>query len=156
MQQSRMINPQRQVRKATTSMRLSRRWKMLGRQLTKIVRRPSPHGYAQTAGRRLARQPASGKPAKYEFRKYASRLVFALNLISIEIVSRPRVVAMHKIDRRSTALTRKAAQRVWIKRLDKTGDQVAALEAAVRETLAWEPTWSLNDAIRHAVAFVGP
>ena len=104
----------------------------------------------------LRDNPPPESQAKYEFRKYASRLVFALNLISIEIVSRPRVVAMHKIDRRSTALTRKAAQRAWIKRLDETGDQVAALEAAVRETLAREPTWSLNDAIRHAVAFVGP
>ena len=37
-----------------------------------------------------------------------------------------------------------------------TSGQVKALKAVVRETLAREPAWSLNDAIRHAVAFVVP
>lgn len=87
----------------------------------------------------LRDNPPPESRAKCEFRKYAERVMFALNLISIEMTSRPRVVAMRKIDRRSTALTQQAAQRVWSKRLDETGDQVAALEAAVREPLAREP-----------------
>ena len=48
------------------------------------------------------------------------------------------------------------AQLGWSKRLDETGDQVAALEAAVRETLARDLAWLLNDAIRYAVSLLLP
>jgi hypothetical protein len=98
--------------------------------------------------------PAPAIRVKYEYRIYAASLVEALNRVSLEIAARPKVVALSSANRRSTRQTREVALQAWTKRLDDTGDQVAAFEAALRVTLARERGWGLGDAVRHTMTFV--